>query len=77
MLSREQVRSLQSCVRTAHNRGAFLAAVYACAEPVNRFEALHRDVFDSDRMMLHHPIEEAGNVRTVLINDKRWLACET
>ncbi len=52
VLSREEVRSLLGCVRTAHNR-AFLATVYACGLRLQ--EALHLEVadIDSGRMMLH------------------------
>ena len=52
VLSREEVRSLLGCVRTAHDR-AFLATVYACGLRLQ--EALHLEVcdIDSDRMMLH------------------------
>ena len=52
VLSREEVRALLACVRTAHNR-AFLATVYACGLRLQ--EALHLEVadIDSGRMMLH------------------------
>lgn len=52
VLSREEVRALLGCVRTAHNR-AFLATVYACGLRLQ--EALHLEVtdIDSGRMMLH------------------------
>lgn len=52
VLSREEVRALLGCVRTAHNR-AFLSTVYACGLRLQ--EALHLEVadIDSDRMMLH------------------------
>lgn len=52
VLSREEVRALLSCVRTAHNR-AFLATVYACGLRLE--EALNLEVsdIDSGRMMVH------------------------
>ena len=52
VLSREEVRALLACVRSAHNR-AFLATVYACGLRLQ--EALHLEVadIDSGRMMLH------------------------
>jgi len=52
VLSREEVRALLACVRTAHNR-AFLSTVYACGLRLQ--EALHLEVadIDSGRMMLH------------------------
>ncbi len=52
VLSREEVRALLGCVRTAHNR-AFLSTVYACGLRLQ--EALHLEVsdIDSGRMMLH------------------------
>ena len=52
VLSREEVRLLLGCVRTAHNR-AFLSTVYACGLRLQ--EALHLEVadIDSGRMMLH------------------------
>ena len=52
VLSREEVRALLGCVRTAHNR-AFLSTVYACGLRLQ--EALHLEVsdLDSDRMMIH------------------------
>lgn len=52
VLSREEVRSLLGCVRSAHNR-AFLATVYACGLRLQ--EALHLELadIDSGRMMLH------------------------
>lgn len=52
VLSREEVRSVLACVRTAHNH-AFLATVYACGLRLQ--EALHLEVSDIDaqRMMIH------------------------
>jgi integrase/recombinase XerD len=52
VLSREEVRRLLGCVRTAHNH-AFLSTVYACGLRLQ--EALHLEVsdIDSDRMMIH------------------------
>lgn len=52
VLSREEVRALLACVRSAHNR-AFLSTVYACGLRLQ--EALHLEVADIDsaRMMLH------------------------
>ncbi len=52
VLSREEVRALLGCVRTAHNR-AFLSTIYACGLRLQ--EALHLEVcdIDSDRMMIH------------------------
>ena len=52
VLSREEVRTMLSCVRTPHNY-AFLSTVYACGLRLN--EALHLEVgdIDSARMMLH------------------------
>jgi len=52
VLSREEVRALLGCVRTAHNR-AFLSTVYACGLRLQ--EALHLEVSDIDaaRGMIH------------------------
>jgi len=52
VLSREEVRKILSCVRTAHNY-AYLLTVYACG--LRLTEALHLEVsdIDSSRMMLH------------------------
>jgi site-specific recombinase XerD len=52
VLSREEVRALLACVRTAHNR-AYLSTVYACGLRLQ--EALYLEVsdIDADRMMIH------------------------
>ena len=52
ILSREEVRSILACVRTAHNY-AFLSTVYACGLRLQ--EALFLEVGDIDaqRMMVH------------------------
>lgn len=52
VLSREEVRALLACVRTAHNR-AYLSTVYGCGLRLQ--EALYLEVsdIDSDRMMIH------------------------
>jgi len=52
ILSREEVRSILACVRTAHNH-AFLSTVYACGLRLQ--EALFLEVCDIDahRMMIH------------------------
>ena len=52
VLSREEVRAVLGCVRTAHNR-AYLATVYACGLRLQ--EALYLEVcdIDADRMMIH------------------------
>lgn len=52
VLSREEVRTLLGCVRTAHNR-AYLSTVYACGLRLQ--EALYLEVsdIDADRMMIH------------------------
>jgi integrase/recombinase XerD len=52
VLSREEVRSILGCVRTAHNH-AFLSTVYACGLRLQ--EALFLEVCDIDahRMMIH------------------------
>lgn len=52
VLSREEVRALLGCVRTAHNR-AYLSTVYACGLRLQ--EALYLEVsdIDADRMMIH------------------------
>ncbi len=51
-LSREEVRAVLGCVRTAHNR-AYLNTVYACGLRLQ--EALYLGVsdIDADRMMIH------------------------
>jgi len=52
VLSREEIRAVLGCVRTAHNR-AYLATVYACGLRLQ--EALYLEVsdIDADRMMIH------------------------
>lgn len=52
VLSREEVRAVLGCIRTAHNR-AYLSTVYACGLRLQ--EALYLEVsdIDADRMMIH------------------------
>jgi integrase/recombinase XerD len=52
VLSREEVRALLGCVRTAHNR-AFLSTVYACGLRLQEAQHLEVSDIDSARMMIH------------------------
>ena len=52
VLSREEVRALLGCVRTAHNR-AFLSTVYACGLRLQEAQYLEVSDIDSTRMMIH------------------------
>lgn len=52
VLSREEVRALFGCVRTAHNR-AFLSTVYACGLRLQEAQCLEVSDIDSQRMMIH------------------------
>jgi len=52
VLSREEVRALLGCVRTAHNR-AFLSTVYACGLRLQEALCLEVSDIDSQRLMIH------------------------
>jgi len=52
ILSREEVRSILSCVHTAHNH-AFLSTVYACGLRLQEALFLEISDIDSQRMMIH------------------------
>jgi integrase/recombinase XerD len=52
VLSREEVRSILACVRTAHNH-AFLSTVYACGLRLQEAMFLEISDIDAARMMIH------------------------
>jgi integrase/recombinase XerD len=52
VLSREEVRALLGCVRTAHHR-AFLTTAYACALRLQEAQCLEVCDIDSTRLMVH------------------------
>ena len=52
ILSREEVRSILSCVRTPHNH-AFLSTVYACGLRLQEAMSLEISDIDAQRMMIH------------------------